>query len=147
MVTMSPSATKEKAARQAQQMREIFTSWQAQQAQGADAEANNVFKSIIAATGATFQRMLAEKKLMEETMENEFNVAETCLFLMDEEEVAQRQERARALTNEQQAMLLAAAQQVNNPENQKDQAYTLMFKILNQEQIQALVALYGPSFV
>lgn len=145
MATMNLSQIKEKAQRQAQQMGEIYSSWK--QGQGNQAEAEAIFKSVIGAAGATFQRMLANKQLMEEVMNNELNVVETCLFLMDESEMKQRQERARNISEKQQALLNSAAAQLSSNAINQDPAFTMMLRVVDQAQMQALVALYGPSFV
>lgn len=145
MATMNLSQIKEKSQRQAQQMSEIFASWK--QGQGNQAEAESIFKSVIGATGATFQRMLADKQLMEEVMENELNVVETCLHLMDDAEINQRQERARGIEQQQQALLRSAAGQLSSNAISQDPSFSLMLKVMDQQQMQALVALYGPSFV
>lgn len=145
MATMNISKMKEKAARQAQQMQEIFASWKEGKADKNKAE--NIFKSVIGATGATFQKMLADKALMEAIMENELNVAETCMYLMEESEINQRQERARGLNAEQQALLRAAVAELSGKAIQEEKAFALMLRVMNEEQMQVLVTIYGPSFV
>lgn len=148
MATMSPSATKEQARQHAAQMQQLFASWKSPAATNRREEASNIFMRVIAASGATFQRMLSDRSLMEEVMENELNVAETCIHLMDSAELSQRRERANSMSAEQQALLRAAVQEseAQRKEN-KDPAYSMMLNITDAAQMETLMALYGPSFV
>lgn len=146
MVTMSQTELKVQQAQRVAEATQIFQSWAA--APQKNEESENIFLRLIAATGASFQKMHSDRESMELVMDNELNIAQTCTHLMDERELEERLARARSLNSQQQALLKGALAIYAEQRNQaSDPAYTMFLRVVDEEQMQALIALYGPSFI